>query len=251
MHPRTLRETITLATAVSSGRDAKKSELVLCPPYPFIPAVTKAARGVAIGAQDSAAEEQGPYTGEVSPSMLASLGVSYVILGHSERRAAFGEDEYLIRRKVETALRAGLRVVLCVGEPLPIRKKGFLAARAFVRSQLSTTLRGLASLGAKKRNLIVTYEPVWAISTSNDHRNETPEDAARMIGFIKSLLRSAYHISSPRVLYGGSVNAKQACEFLSYPEIDGALVGGASLNPGEFKRLVEKVFLDSCATLKR
>lgn len=249
MNPGTLKEAISLARKTGAIKK-ETGELVLCPPYPFLSGVGKVLQGAALGAQDASISDSGPYTGEVSPTMLKSLGVEYVILGHSERRREFGETDGLVNRKTLAALRTGLRVVLCVGESLEVRKRGISAARSFVRQQLLRCIRGVGKGGSSKRNLIVAYEPVWAISTSKNRKDETPEDTARMILFIKDTLGKQLRVSAPRVLYGGSVDEKDVCNFLSRSEVDGVLVGGASLRPGEFVQLTKDVFTGLCDTLK-
>jgi triosephosphate isomerase len=232
MHPRTEKEAVALARASDA------TSVVICPPFPFIPAVARVLKRAALGAQNAFPGTTGAKTGEVSAGELKSAGVRYVILGHSERRAE-GERDAQIAKKITGATAEGLIPILCVGEPASVRAKGFTAAQAYVKKQLLADLSGLAqSSKLKAQNLLIAYEPVWAISTTKNHKDETPEDAARMAQFIKKLLVVS-HKSKATVLYGGSVNAKNATSFLARPEFSGALVGGASLNPAEFKKVIK------------
>ncbi len=214
MNPQSEPEAVKLARA----EDLKNA--VIIPPFPFLGPVKKILKQAPLGAQNVFYEEKGAYTGEVSPAMLKKLGVRYVIIGHSERRR-LGEDDAMIAKKVSAATAAGLIVILCVGEPAGIYKKGNRATELFIRKQL----RFLKN----KKNLIVAYEPIWAIGTG---KNAHPEDAARVAQLIKSI------ISVP-VLYGGSTNSKNAKSFLEKKEISGLLVGGASLDAKEFLRMIK------------
>ena len=255
MHPLTQREALALAKA----SDAKG--VVICPPYTYVSSVRRHVSRAKVGAQDVFWEEKGAYTGEVSPLMLKKIGVSYVILGHSERRRYQGETDEMINKKVKAALFAGLKVILCVGEPLAVRKKGFAAAKKYVASQLRKDLsmhypdaHG-SGLRLKRRsslfaNIIIAYEPIWAIGSG---KPETPEGASAMAVFIKKLLATYYPpespsatqrragslLTTPRVLYGGSVSSGNLKRFITSNHIDGALVGGASIKPEEFKRIIK------------
>ncbi len=214
----------SLVQAKKLGRDIDKPGVVIAPPYPFLESLGKTLRRATLGAQDVFGADRGAYTGEVSLSQLKDLKVKYIILGHSERRKFLGETDELINKKVKAALRAGFKTVLCVGE---WRRQSLSQAKVFVRGQLKKDLAGVRSY----RNLIITYEPVWAISTSKSGKPDKPENAAQMARFIKSIIKA-------KVIYGGSVNAKNARSFLKYKEIDGALVGGASLKPREFLKII-------------
>lgn len=216
------------ASAWSNFRAPKGAEVVVCPSFPYLAAFSGKA-GFKLGAQDVFWENLrsgGAYTGEISAAMLKDFGAEYVIVGHSERRA-LGETDYIVNKKLKTALSAGLKVILCVGEAKEVRKRGFAAARGFVRNELRARLSGVKKKFLK--NIAVAYEPIWAIGTG---LADKPKDAAEVAGFIKKLL-------PVRVLYGGSVSSKNAEKFLAQKEIDGALVGGASLDPKEFKKIVE------------
>ncbi len=230
-------------------RAPKNVEVVVCPPFPYLGLVSNILKPKTsnlkphIGAQDVFWEDSGAFTGEVSPEMLKDLKIEYVIIGHSERRRWLGETDEMINKKVLAALRIGLKVVLCVGESLAVRRKGLSAAKRFVANQLRKDLKDIKKILHSKfyilnSRLIVAYEPIWAIGTG---RADKPADTAEMARFVKDLLRSKFHILNSRVLYGGSVTSKNAEQFLKMDEIDGALVGGASLNAGEFAKILTKV----------
>ncbi len=172
--------------------------------------------------------------------MLKSIGVKYVIIGHSERRRWLNETDAMIHKKIKAAIGDGLVPILCVGEPLAVRKKGVKAAEAFVKNQLRKDLAKINILKNAKvpgSKLIIAYEPIWAIGTG---RYDDPEDAQRMARFVKNFLRETYR-GNFRFLYGGSVNRKNVADYVQLKEIDGALVGGASLRAGEFKTMIELV----------
>ncbi|MBI2165992.1 MAG: triose-phosphate isomerase [Chloroflexi bacterium] len=210
-------------------------EKVVCPPFISLAVVQPLLRGtsVKLGAQNMHWEERGAYTGEVSPSMLVGL-VQYVILGHSERRNYFGETDELVNRKLRAARKAGLRPILCVGERLEERKAG--RAEALVKGQLEGALQDIAEV----KGLVVAYEPVWAIGTGVPATGET---AQAMMSSIRGMLFQRYGEYGGQVslLYGGSVTAANMGEFASQADIDGALVGGASLKPAEFVDIVRTV----------
>ena len=222
------------AEAVRLARASDAKNIVIAPPFPFLVAVGKALKRATLGAQDVFWKLHGAYTGGVSPLMLRALGVRYVIVGHSERRA-LGETDTMVNKKARAALRAGLAPILCVGEPLAVRRKGLAAAKRFVAHQLRADLRGVSpSSVISHQSSVVAYEPLWAIGTG---RAATPADAAEMAEFIKGLLVKSYKLKVS-VLYGGSVNVRNAGAFLAEPAIDGALVGGASLQAAEFRKMI-------------
>ena len=241
MNPATAREAVALAKgAARAVARAKGAEVVLCPPFPYLQAIAPStgSGNMMLGAQDCAAEERGAYTGEVSPAILKDAGVKYVILGHSARRA-LGETDEVIAKKVAAALRAGLTPILCIGEPLSVRKKGIAASKKFVAAQLRKDLSLIRhSPFAIHHSPIIAYEPIWSISTNKGAKPDSPENAAEMIAFIKHHSPFTIHYSPTRVLYGGSVNPKNAHGFLSRKEIYGALVGGASLNVRAFATII-------------
>jgi triosephosphate isomerase len=209
-------------------------ELVVCPPFPSLAvAVDRCRRSpVRVAAQNMHEEETGAFTGEVSAPMLIELGVDSVILGHSERRALFGESDEALARKVPAALDAGLMPILCVGESEAERDDE--QTEAVLRRQTEADLAGVGD--RELGNVVIAYEPVWAIGTG---RNATPRQAAEAIGFIRSLIaaRDDGGGESIRILYGGSVKPDNAADLLAEDGIDGALVGGASLDPGDFGQI--------------
>lgn len=212
-------------------------EIVVCPPFIYLSEIaglidkTK----IKLGAQDLFYEDQGPYTGEVSAKILKNLGVEYVIIGHSERRKFLGETDEMIDKKVLTGLKAGLKVVLCIGENLSIRRRGKKAVENFIRNQLQKDLKGIYDLKPKTQNLIIAYEPIWAIGTGH---SDTPEDAIEMIKYIKQTLKAKSYKLKAKVLYGGSVDGKNIKNFIQLKEIDGVLVGGASVKKDEVRNII-------------
>jgi triosephosphate isomerase (TIM) len=241
-HPKTEAEALKLFKAVARARRSKTGaavEVAICPPFIYLEEITRvfkrmsptARRGLALGAQDVFWEEQGAFTGEVGPRMLRSLGVKYAILGHSERRKFAKETDAMINKKVALAAHDGLKIILCVGESLAVRQKGIAAAKNFVQQQL---LKDLKNVVLKSGDIAIAYEPIWAIGTG---KNDSPEDARAMAQFIKKLLKERKQIK-PRFLYGGSVNSKNAGDYVQLKEIDGALVGGASLKADEFIKII-------------
>lgn len=239
MNPATLKEALKLTHELSRKPRLSTVEVVVCPPFPYIEAISGHWPSFKTGAQDVFWETEGAYTGEVSPTMLKSMGVRRVLVGHSERRMFLGETDEMVNKKVRATLRTGLRVVLCVGEPKHVRREGIEAARAYVRAQLHSALKTLFPRSVTRRSLTIAYEPIWALSTSKNPRVDTPDDAAEMIQFIKHIVSKTLYKFTPEVLYGGSVNASNAANFLERPEIDGALVGGASLRAGEFQKIID------------
>ncbi|MCL4403951.1 triose-phosphate isomerase [Patescibacteria group bacterium] len=230
MNPASLKEAVRLAGSCD------EKGVVIIPPFVFLSAVGDVLKKAELGAQNAFFEDDGAWTGEISFRQLKGLGVRYAVIGHSERRK-LGESDGVIAEKVVVAFKSGFRVILCVGEHWETRKKGKRAAYNFVKKQLVADLAVLKDRRFKIKNLdlIVAYEPIWAIGTG---RNDDPEDAAEMAGFIKEVLAADFAVLGGRVLYGGSVNARNASGFLTRPEIDGVLVGGASLRAGEFKRII-------------
>jgi len=206
-------------------------ELVLFPPFTALGAVRDGLTGSVVkwGAQNVHPEPKGAFTGEISLPMLLEYEISYVIVGHSERRDIFGETDEFIARKIWAVLEAGVRPILCVGEKLEERREG--RAREVVERQLSAALEGLSPEDADR--VVIAYEPVWAIGTGVPAR---PEDAQEMAAFIRGWLRARLGdvADGIRIQYGGSVKPGNAGDFLRLPDIDGALVGGASLDPDSF-----------------
>jgi triosephosphate isomerase len=210
-------------------------DVVLCPPYLALGALVDSARGsrVEIYAQNMHQEREGAFTGEVSAPMLVDAGVHGVILGHSERRQYFGETDKTLSLKVPAALDAGLVPILCVGETEDEREAGDTERK--LRHQVQEDLSGLAK--ERLGEVVIAYEPIWAIGTG---RVATSEQAQEAIAFVRALVgdRSPEQADRVRVLYGGSVNEGNAPELLALPDVDGALVGGASLDPRSFGSIV-------------
>jgi triosephosphate isomerase len=223
-----LVEAASICEAVAAG-GAGKAEVVVCPPATLLTSVARICEesSVALGGQDCHAEASGAFTGDISAEMLKDAGASYVILGHSERRAGHHETDKIVRAKAKGALRAGLAAIICVGETRAERDAG--DAFAIVGVQLA----GSIPENSPPEQIIIAYEPVWAIGTG---LTPTPRDIAEMHGFIRG--RVNQHLlgrgASMRILYGGSVRPDNAAELLSVEDVDGALVGGASLNSAEF-----------------
>lgn len=210
---------------------SQRVDVVVCPPSPFIPAAVDLLKNtpVTIGAQNACEHESGAYTGEVAPQMYAALGVRYVILGHSERRSLYGESDALVAAKVQQALRAGLVPIVCVGETLAERQQGVTSA--VVQRQLDVVI---ASIGVEAlRACVIAYEPVWAIGTG---MTASPAEAQEVHAFLRALVakQSSDVAMAIQILYGGSVKAGNAAELFACEDIDGGLIGGASLNAEEF-----------------
>ncbi len=232
------------ASAVSLARDVlqrtarlRSVDLAVFPPAPLIPAVLRVLDGsvVGVGGQDLSAESEGAFTGEVSATMLTSLGCRYVLVGHSERREYHIESDELVRRKVGRALDAGLVPIVCVGEKLAERDAGETFSR--IERQVTVGLDGLTP--EQMARVVVAYEPVWAIGTG---RTATPAQAEEVHEFIRNLLSSRFGgevAAATRILYGGSVKAGNALELMSQKDVDGALVGGASLSGEGFAAIAE------------
>ena len=217
--------------------DVADVDVVIVPPFTAIAKVMEAlgnAQNIKVGAQNMHWERSGAFTGEISAALLRDLFVHYVVLGHSERRRLFGETDEIVNRKVRAAHEASLRPIVCVGETLKQRDRGN------VDKILSIQLRGsLAGLGPKElQETVIAYEPVWAIGTG---RNATPEQAQEAHAFIRRTLRDMADDTTAervRIQYGGSVKPENARDLMSQPDLDGALVGGASLDPRSFAQIV-------------
>ncbi len=209
----------------------KWCEMVLCVPFTDIQTAVKAAKGskIAIGAENMHYEKSGAFTGEISADMLKELGVKYVIIGHSERRQYFNETDEACNKKVLVALENGLRPILCVGESLTEREQD--VTMEVIRKQIKIALQGVA--------VVIAYEPIWAIGTG---KTATAEQANEVCSAIRDCLREKYGARAARgitIQYGGSMNAKNAAELLAQPDVDGGLIGGASLKSADFATIVE------------
>jgi triosephosphate isomerase len=218
-------------------RDVDHCDIVVAPPYTSLPAAVEEVKGkrVAISAQNLYWKEEGAFTGEVSPKMIFDVGCTYSIIGHSERRQFFGETDETVDKKVRAALAIGLKAIVCVGETLAERDAG--RASEVVRRQVSGGIGQLTSSDLSR--IIVAYEPVWAIGTG---RTATPEIAAEMHAEIRKILADIYGAAAAdaiRILYGGSVKPDNISALMKKEDIDGALVGGASLDPASFVAIIK------------
>lgn len=233
----TVSEAISLAKLVKEGTyGLKGGEVVLAPPFTALQSVYDTIKGshVLLAAQNMFYEEKGAYTGEVSPVMLRDMGCAYVIIGHSERRKHFGETDDGVNLKVKKSLAFGLKPIICVGETDGEREKG--VTEFVVGSQVKKALYGINSVD----NIVIAYEPVWAIGTG---KNATPIEAEEVHGFIRNILGDMYgHVcKTVRILYGGSVTGDNISDLMEMADIDGALVGGASLKGEGFVGIIKKV----------
>ncbi len=212
------------------------AEVVVCPPFVCLQAVKEIIQGtnIKLGAQNLYFEPKGAYTGEVSADMLKAAGVEYVIIGHSERRQYFAETDDTVNKKVKAALAAGLTPIICVGESLDQREKGITTE--FVSMQTKLALEGLTP--AQVAGLVIAYEPIWAIGTG---KTATAEEADETIGDIRNAVRAVFSDAADqiRIQYGGSMNPKNASELMAKKEIDGGLIGGASLKAVDFSQVVK------------
>lgn len=235
---KTVRETVAHVTDLKHAlRDAADVEIVVAPPFTALHAAAEAVRGsnVAVSAQNLHWEREGAFTGEVSAGMIREAGATFVIIGHSERRTLFGETNRTVNKKIAAALGASLTPIVCVGETLPQREANQTAT--VLDEQLRDGLEGFTAEHLSA--MVVAYEPVWAIGTG---RNATPEQAQEAHGHIRSRLRQWFGVDLAercRVLYGGSVKPDNAATLLSQPDVDGALVGGASLDAKSFSAIVQ------------
>ncbi|MFO1004534.1 MAG: triose-phosphate isomerase [Planctomycetaceae bacterium] len=231
------------ATALAKGvvaaapQKLAKVDVMVAPPSPYLLAVRDVVKGtgVALGAQNASEQAPGAFTGEVALDMLLDTGCSSVILGHSERRTLYGESDAVVNKKVHAALAKGLQVVLCVGELLEERKAE--KTNQVLDTQMSGSLTGVTA--EQLANVVIAYEPVWAIGTG---LTATPEQAQAAHAHLRNWLAARYNAASAaatRILYGGSVKPDNARELLSQPDVDGALVGGASLKPEQFVPIIE------------
>jgi len=234
---KTVDEATDLVRALLAGiGTVRDREVVVCPPYTALHPVASqlAATPIGLGAQDVFYEPQGAYTSAISPLMLRDIGCQYVIVGHSERRQYFGDDDSIVNRKLRAALAHGLRPILCVGESKPQRDTG--TAEQVVVAQVKAGLDQVSS--EQLLNAVIAYEPIWAIGTGD---TATAADAQAMHATIRATLAALYSPNLAdhlRILYGGSVKPDNVDELMAQPDIDGALVGGASLKADSFLRII-------------
>jgi len=232
-----LNESQSLVSGIIGGLgNDDKCEVIVCPPFTSLSEVHSLVKDspVKLGAQNMFFEESGAYTGEISASMLKSVGCEYVILGHSERRTIFGESDEWINNKIKKAIERGLKVIFCIGETLAQREEG--ETDAVVKNQIINGLQNVTSENLK--TVTIAYEPIWAIGTG---KTASPEQAQEVHAFIRNLIEEIYSKESAENLiiqYGGSVKPDNAASLLSQPDIDGALVGGACLKPDSFLSII-------------
>ena len=236
----------TIPEAISTAKELKglvkddKVDVVICPPFTSLNELHKELKGsrVKLGAQNMHFENAGAYTGDVSPLMLKDAGCEYVILGHSERREFFGEDDSLINKKVASALKHSIKPILCIGETFEQREKD--NTKEVLEKQLKGCLADVTK--EQMKNVTIAYEPVWAISRGNPNvKAATKEDAEDAHRFIRNLLSKMFDAAvakNTRILYGGSMKPENAKELLSLPDVDGGLVGNASLDAKSFAKIV-------------
>jgi len=236
---KTPKEARDLATELKERlRDVRDREILLLPPFTALPVVAEVIKdsNIQLGAQNMHYELKGAYTGEISPEFLLEIGCRYVLIGHSERREYFKEDDELINKKLLTALKTALLPIFCVGEKLAERESG--KTFAIIENQIK---RGLAGIKEGIQKITIAYEPVWAIGTG---RNATPEEAAEVHSFIRALISDKYRrdiAGDMRIIYGGSVNPDNIDSLMAEEGIDGVLVGGASLKAESFERIVKYI----------
>ena len=233
-----LKEAVSLISELKKVKP-NKAEMLICPPFVDLPAASEMVQGthIQLGAQNMYPEEKGAFTGEISPAMLKELHCRYVICGHSERRHIMGESDEFIHRKVVSALAHGLTPILCTGETAEQRNEG--RTEEIIREELETALFNLPS--EQVETIVIAYEPIWAIGTG---AAATGVDAQAVAHFIRGELTRLYGETTAekiRILYGGSVKAANIEDFMAQKDIDGGLIGGASLKAAEFKEIYEKV----------
>lgn len=225
------------ATLKRHVADRNDLDVAVVPPFVYLGEVARALDGspLRVGAQNMSDRRSGAFTGEVSGEMLLDVGATFVVLGHSERRHLFGEDDAVVGAKVRLALELGLEVILCLGEKLEERRQG--QTETVVRRQLSRGLEGVTEEAMGR--VTIAYEPVWAIGTG---QNATPQQAGEVHQYLRGLLSGLYDErvgGATRIQYGGSVKAGNVRELMAVPDVDGALVGGASLTPKEFLPIID------------
>ena len=232
----TLAEAVKLATDIKTDDASYKHQVILCPAFPYLSVLQDALKGskIKLGAQNCADRENGAFTGEVSSPMLASMSVPYVIIGHSERRIYYHESHETLKEKMDLALRYGLMPIFCCGETKDIRLDE--KHEAYVNKQLEESLFHLSDDDIEK--VVIAYEPVWAIGTG---LNASPQQAQDMHHFIREKVSARYGTGIAEritILYGGSVKPDNASELFSQPDLDGGLIGGASLKADDFKKII-------------
>ena len=233
---RSVADGVAFVSAVKSEVAGTDVETVICAPFTLLPSLVEAVKGtnIKIGAQNMHFEDKGAFTGEVSADMLLDIGVTHVIIGHSERRQYFAETDETVNKKAIKALAKGLVPIICCGETLEQREAG--ETKTLVKGQIEKAYAGISAVDAVKT--VVAYEPIWAIGTG---KTASSQDANDVIAYIREVLETAYGVDISeeiRIQYGGSVKPSNVEEIMNEADIDGALVGGASLEPSDFIELV-------------
>ncbi len=236
---KTNAEAIGLAEKlIGNEGDGDKVRMVICPPFTALSDVARTIKGskIFLGAQNVYFKESGAFTGEIAPLMLLTIGVTYVILGHSERREYFSETDRIVNNKVKMAQAAGLIPIVCIGEKLEDREKG--KTEEVIGAQISGSLEDLGD--NEMKNIVLAYEPVWAIGTG---KTASPKMAQEVHEFIRMKLRHKFGVIADQVsiLYGGSMNGSNARDLIAQPDIDGGLIGGASLKAEEFIKIINSI----------
>jgi len=221
LNPTTKKQAEEIFSDIEKGIDNTGVEVVICPPFIYLSSL----KGLVLGAQNVYFEENGAFTGEVSPEMLRDLGVEYVIIGHSERRKYFGETDETVNKKIKKSLRAGLKVIFCIGETAEERDAG--KKNEVLERQIKKGLDDIDNL----ENINIAYEPIWAIGTGN---NCSVEETKESVDFIRGFVKP-----ETRILYGGSVKSSNSADYMEKAGANGLLVGGASLDPEEFVRIIQ------------
>jgi len=225
MNPVSKEEAKNIFSAIKAGAKGVKAEVVVCPPFVYLPIL----KGLKTGAQNVYFEDKGAFTGEISAGMLTDLKVKYVIIGHSERRKYFGETDETVNKKIKKALEAGLKVIFCIGETAEERDAG--KKNEVLERQIKIGLQDTTNYPLLTKNLVVAYEPIWAIGTGN---NCSVQETKESINFIRKFVGK-----KTRILYGGSVKSENSGAYIKDAGANGLLVGGASLNPEEFIKIVK------------
>lgn len=234
----TIADGTALASGLRESHPTSSDKIILCVPFTHLAAVSNVLKGqglISLAAQNLSSEESGAFTGEVSGAMLADTGAEYVLVGHSERRTLFGENSEILAKKINQALKHGLKVIYCLGEPLEVREAN--TQNAYVKTQLENDLFHLTA--DQMQQIVVAYEPIWAIGTG---KTASPDQAQDMHAFIRSTLAGKYGDDTAAVtsiLYGGSVKPANAKEIFTKSDVDGGLVGGASLKVDSFSAICE------------
>jgi len=240
MNPTTLVKAKQLFNSLEKGlRNNKKVEVVICPSFIYISSFKFQVSGFKLGAQDCFWEKEGAYTGEISPEQLLNLDCQYVIVGHSERRRYFKETDEIINKKLKAAVKAKLNPILCIGETQEQRNRG--ETDRILRKQIESALKNVSSLKFQNSRFCIAYEPVWAIGTGKPCDVEETQKMSLLIRKIVTNLYNSLTAKRIRILYGGSINIKNATDYTKEAHLQGLLVGGASLNAKEFIKIVKVV----------